>query len=254
MATLTQLSSKKFGQLKIAPNAHINNASKRHVINLSAIEISNAATCFPLFITRNTTNGGWAFSAMTSFEPGQNLYIKDNKWTPVFNPASLRTYPLFLMQSTDNSESYTIGFDQQSDDFSDTDGIDLFNDDGSATQHLSDITRMLDSELTNIKQTYDFGNTLEQHGLLKELDLKVIYKDGTNNVIKGLHTIDEDALQALDSETLSQLNKSGYLTPIHALLVSLYQLNVLLDKNNALASKPPISEVKMEVSKEFTHS
>lgn len=254
MATLTELSIKDHQGLKIAPNAHIQFAAKQHVLNISAAEIANAATCFPIFVSRNNTTGSWVFSAMTSFELGQNLYVQDQHWTPIFNPMSMRTYPLFLMPSEKKEKTFTVGFNEESDALSTTDGTDLFQQDGKATEHLADVTQMLNDELNKLKQSYEFGNVIEKLGLLKEVDLKVQYQDGTTNVIKGLHTINEDVLQAMDGEKLMQLNKVGYLTPIHALLVSLFQLNVLVNKNNALDYKPKVTAVKMEVSKEATHS
>jgi hypothetical protein len=252
MPKLTELTSKKHKDLKIAPQAHIKHAAKQHVVQLSAAEIANAATCFPVFVTRNNVNGGWVVSAMTSFELDQNLYVNDDSWSVAFNPASLRTYPLYLMQSPDNEKSFTVGFNEESDAFSTTDGIDLFQADGSATEHLTDVTRMLETELTNVKQTFEFGNVLDKLGLLKEIDLKVQYQDGTTNVIKGLHTINEDTLQTIDAEKLAQLNKIGYLTPIHALLISIFQLNVLVNKHNANDGKMKVKAVKMEVSKDPT--
>lgn len=254
MAKLTELTSKLHKDLKIAPSAHMEYAARQHVMQVSAVEIANAASCFPIFITRNNQNGNWAFSAMTSFELEQNLFVQNHTWTPVFHPASLRTYPLYLMQSENKENSFTVGFNAQSDAFSRTEGIPLFQEDGKATEHLTEVTRTLENELSNIQQTYEFGKVLEQLGLLKELDLKVQYQDGTINVIKGLHTINEDVLQAMDAEKLMQLNKVGYLTPIHALLISLYQLNVLVNKNNAIGTKPRVAAVKMEVSKEVTHA
>lgn len=254
MATLTELSSKQHKQLKVAPNAPINYAAKQHVLNLAAVELANAASSFPVFITRNTINGGWAFSAMTSFELNENLFIQNDKWEAVYQPVSMRTYPLYLMQAPTDEKQYTIGFNEQSDAFSNTQGAPLFDETGAATPHLSEVTKLLETELTNLRSSYEFGQTLEQLNLLKEIDVQVQYADGTNNTIKGLNTINEDVLNTLDGDKLEQLNKAGYLTPIHALLISLFHLNTLINKNNSIATKSTISAVKMEVSKEFTHN
>lgn len=254
MAVLTELSSKLHQNLKIAPNAQIKHAAKLHVIQITAVEIANAATSFPIFITRNKVNASWAFSAMTSFELEQNLYVQDNIWASIFHPTSLRTFPLYLMQSPNKEKSYTVGFNEQSDAFSTIEGLPLFHDDGKASEYLMEVTHLLDTELNNLKQSFEFGNALESLGLLKELDLKVQYADGTINVIKGLHTIDEDALKELDGDKLKQLSSVGYLTPIHALLVSLFQLNMLVTKNNAIDNKPKVASVKMEVCADVTNN
>lgn len=252
MATLTELSSKAHTSLKVAPGVQIKHAEKQHVMHLQAAELANAATSFPVFISRNANTGAYAFSAMTSFEINQNLFVQDGKWQGVFQPKSLRTFPLFLMQSKGENKGFTVGFDAESNNFSETEGTVLFEQDGKASQYLSEVTRMLESDISAIRQSYEFAKTLEEFGLLKEIDIQVQYAAGPANTIKGLMTINEEALQSLSAEKLASLAKSGYLMPIHALLMSLFNLNVLVNKNNAIEGKAQVSAVKMEVSKEFS--
>lgn len=254
MATLTELSSKEHKDLKVSPGVQIKYASKQHVMPLSAAEISNAATCFPVFVTRNNVNGSLVFSAMTSFELEQNLFVQDDNWAPVFQPNSLRTYPFYLMQSEKSEQQFTIGFDAQSNDLSPLEGTILFDEQGKASQYLTQVTRILESELGAIKQSLEFGKALEEFKLLRVMDLHVQYENGQTHTITGLHTINEEAMQLLSAEQLSTLNKAGYLMPIHALLMSLFNLNALITKNNALAHKAKVSSIKMEVSKDFTHA
>jgi hypothetical protein len=246
MATLTELKPDEHKDLKIAPGAAINFASQQHVLSLAAIELANAATSFPIFASQNTTNGNWSFTAMTSFELSNNLFVKNEQWEATYQPTCLRTYPLYLMPSAKGGDQYTIGFNAQSDAFSDSQGIALFGDDNKASAHLSDITNALNGELGNLRQTLEFGKTLETLNLLKEVELKVQYQDGTTNLIKGLHTLNEDSFKNLSDDKLAQLNKVGYLTPIHALLISLFNLNALINRNNDLPNKPQVASIKMD--------
>ncbi len=78
--------------------------------------------------------------------------------------------------------------------------------------------------------------------------------DGDPNTIKGLHTIDEDRFQTLSIEELDSLRKQGYLMPIHAMLISLLQVNRLITINNENVERARIVEVKMEVAKDATIS
>ena len=253
MPLLTELTSAQHVNLKVKPEAVIEYAKKQHVLNLSATELAHAATCFPTFVTRNNHDGDWAFSAMTSFETGHNLFVQGNQWQTVFQPSSMRTYPLYLMQKTDRSNSFCIGFDAESDAFSEKQGKQLFESSGKASEHLSMVTQLLEDQLKEIKATYAFAQKLEMLGLLKAVDLQVIYQDGQTNLIKGLHTINEDVLGTLSSESLSELNEAGYLMPIHAMLMSILQINVLINKHNMTTDGIKVVNVKMEVSKAFSH-
>lgn len=253
MPSLTELTSAKHQQLKVNPQTVIDHARKQHVLHLSASEIANAASCFPIFISRNNQNGDWAFSAMTSLTLNQNLFVQGNAWQSVFQPVTMRTYPLYLMQKPDGSDSYCVGFDESSNAFSYDHGKSLFESDGQASAHLSMVTQLLETQLKDIQQTYLFAQKLEELSLLKEMDLKIVRADGQVDTIKGLHTIDEDKLRTLDAQLLAELNTLGYLIPIHAMLLSIYQLNVLINKHNVFNENQQITNVKMEVSKEFAH-
>ena len=250
MNKLVELSSTKHKNYKIAPDATARLASKQHIMNLRAHEIANAATCFPVFATRNTHDGGMAFSAMTSFEVGTNLFVDSNKWQPVFMPLSLQTHPVYLMQSPRDEKSYTFGILEDSDDFSSSEGIALFDEQGKPSDKLNQINSSLQASVQQDVQTHQFAKDLDQLKLFKALDLNVQYNDGQLQKIQGLQTIDEERLQNLATEELESLHQKGYMTPIHAILISLFQVNVLINKNNARNPNQGIVQVKMEVSKE----
>ncbi|MBU3002299.1 SapC family protein [Paraglaciecola arctica] len=252
MPLLTELSSQNHHNLKIIPSGIIEHAAKQHLLQLRASEIANAACSFPVFLSRNNVNGAWAFSAMCGIELQHNLFVIDGHWQSVFQPLSAQTYPFYLMQLENQEKQYGVGFDAQSAALSEQQGEALFNADKQASPHLSKVTQALDSEINSLSQTHQLTQTLEQLSLIKALDLHIVYGDGQTNRITGLHTIDEDRLRSLPGDTLVNLNDAGYLTPIHAMLMSIYQLNSLINRHNALPGKASISTIKMEVSKSNT--
>lgn len=253
MARLTELSNQHHKTMCIAPKAAVRYAAKQHVMNLQASELAHASTCFPVFVSRNTRNGQLSLSALASFVSNRNLFLHNDLWQPVFKPSSLLTYPLYLMQSPTNEQSFTIGFDADSGDITEESGTALFSDDGKATAELMEITKLLNAELTNTQQSMAFLKAMDELDLLKSVDLQVQYQIGQTEVIRGLYTIDEERFQTLSIEQLDQLRKMGYLMPIHALLISLLQVNMLINKHNATEDLPSISAVKIEVSKDLTN-
>ena len=249
MPELVELSSTEHTSKKVVASAVIEHASTQHVLHINASEIAQAATCFPVFMSRNNDNGQFVFSAMTSFTIKRNLFVRNSVWEAVFQPASVQTYPLYLMKSAEDDTKFTVGFDPDSPALSDTEGKPLFAEVGKASEHLSMVTQLLETNLQGFQQNYNLAQTLERLNLLKEIDLQVVYQDGQHNTIKGLHTINEDVFRTLPAEELAKLNESGYLMPIHAMLMSLFQLNVLINKNNASDDLLKVTTVKMEVSK-----
>ena len=253
MARLTELSSQLHQNMCIAPNAASDYASKQHIMQLQATELPHAATCFPVFVSRNSRNGQLSLSALASFVMHKNLFLDKGLWQPVFKPQRLQTHPLYLMQSPSDEKQFTIGFDADSNDIVSGQGSALFSADGKASPALTEITRLLNNELTMTHQSHTFLKKLDELDLLKPVDLQVQYQVGETEVITGLYTINEDNLQTLPIEQLDQLRKSGYLTPIHALLISLLQINMLINKHNASDDLPTITAVKIEASKEQTN-
>jgi len=59
-------------------------------------------------------------------------------------------------------------------------------------------------------------------------------------------------MQLLSAEQLAHLNTKGYLAPIHAILLSILQLNSIVKKNNANDELKNIGQVKLETSKQST--
>ncbi len=254
MPTLTELKSAAHSNLKIAPNATTDITSRQHMLSVQAAELANAATCFPVLISRNSQNGRLSISALTSFTAGQNLFVSETGWEPVFQPISVQTLPLYLMQLPSDPNQFTVGFDAQSGHLSEQSGTALFDAEGKATATLTEKSKLLETELNHYRQTFAFLNALEEHGLLKPIDIQVQFQDGHTNVIQGLYTINEDSLQTMDISALDGLRSQGYLMPIHALLMSLYQVNVLVNRHNARQPELPIKAVKIEVSKNLTNN
>ncbi|TQV69904.1 SapC family protein [Exilibacterium tricleocarpae] len=250
MAELVELTSGKHGKLKVVDNCAVAFAARQHVMNLRVAEIGKAVSSFPVFFTKNTRTGDWALSAVTSFEQGVNLFVENDKWTATYQPTGIQTYPLFLMRSPKDKNGYTVGIDATSQAFSEQQGEALFDDRGKASLYLSRVTVLLEADIKNDIQTYQFMQKLEELNLFKSIDIQVHYEDGSVQTLKGLHTLDEDKLQSLQNEQLSELNKTGYLIPMHAVLISIYQLNALIKKHNVVERFTKVKKIKLELTKD----
>ncbi|MEH6569904.1 MAG: SapC family protein [Halioglobus sp.] len=252
MTELVELSSNTHGGLRVVENCSLDVAAKQHVVNLRVAEIGKAVSGLPVFMTKNPQSGGWALSAICSFEPGQNLFVENARWTATYLPTSMQTYPLFLMRSPNDEKSYTVGIDEQSQAFSSKSGEALFDKQGKASLYLSKTTALLEADIKNDIQTFQFLSRLDELGLMKSIDVQVHYADDSVNTIRGLHTVDEDSLQSLAPEQLEELNKNGYLLSIHAMLISTFQLNSLIAKHNQKGLGTVVRQVKLESSKDVT--
>ncbi|MFT6989673.1 MAG: hypothetical protein ACJASL_001646 [Paraglaciecola sp.] len=252
MTELVELNSKKHQELRVKPNCTIALATTQQIMKLRVTEASKAVTSFPVFFTRDQRTGGWVLSALTSLENGSNLFVKQHQWECAFQPSSMQTYPLFLMQSEQQKNNFTIGVMEQSDAFSKELGEPLFDTNGRPSLYLSRMQKLLEADIKNDIQTMKFSQKLVELNLLKSISLSIHYQDDSVQNLNGLHSINEDTLHSLSAQQLDELNKLGYLIPIHAMLISIFQLNSLVKKNNELQSLKAIKQLKIEVARDRT--
>ena len=250
MSELVELSSTQHQGLKVRVNCGVEVAATQQIVKLRVNEVGRAAGNFPIFFTRSAQDGALVLSALTSFESQQNMFVKDGQWQSTYQPSAIKTFPFFLMRSKSDAKSYTIGIDEKNQVFSKEHGELLFEGNGKASMHLSRAKVLLEADIQNDIHTFQFGKELEQMGLLKSIDLVVQYQDGTNQSITGLITIDEDKINTLSAEQLHGLNQQGYLVQIHALLISIYQLNSIIQKQNSRIDLPKVAQLKIEVAKD----
>lgn len=250
MTQLVELDPVKHGNLKIKPNCALQVAKNQHAIGLRVNELSKASCNFPIFFSRMDETGDWSLSAITSYHVGSNLFIQKGAWHATYFPASMQTYPIFLMNKPSAEKNYTFGIVEENPAFSQDEGEPLFDDKGNASIYLSRTKALLENGINGTAHTFQFLEAIKQHDLFKALDLQVQYVDGTLSTIKGLHTVDEEKLASLKADDYLTLREKGYLPAIYAMLTSLYQLNALLLIHNNVEGSTKIQQVKMEVSKD----
>ncbi len=245
---LVELSAKTHADLRVDPACAIKVAQHQHLINLKVSEVSMAVSSSPVFFSRMSDKGDWTLSAINSFEMNQNLFVENDQWTATHLPIGMQTFPFFLMKKDGEENNFTIGINEASDSFSKDEGENLFED-GKASIRLSQATAQLEVEIKNDIHTYQFGKKLDELELIKAVDVQVVYQEGKINTLKGLNTIDETKLMDLDSEQFEELRKLGYLAPIYAILISIYQFNNLIRLHNA-QHENKVAQVKLEVPKD----
>ena len=245
MTELVELSNSEHGKLKVTDNAAITFIKQQHILTIRVKEITQAISSFPVFLVKNLHTGLWYISALSSFEMGQNLFVRDKKWDAVFTPTSMQTFPFFLMNLAGENQGYTIGIAPNEQAFSASQGQSIFEPTGKPSFLLSRVKTLLEADIKNDIQSYQFAEKLESMDLIKRINLVVQYGDGTVQTLKGMNTIDETKLQQLSNDDLGALNKLGYLMPIHAMLMSIIQLNSLIQKHNNVEGNKTISQVKL---------
>jgi hypothetical protein len=93
--------------------------------------------------------------------------------------------------------------------------------------------------------TQRFINKLIELKLLDPIVLRVQYTSGQQRNINGMQSISEKRLHELSDEQILELHKAGFLGAIYAILLSLGQLNRLVQMSGEGAS--PIQSLQLKI-------
>lgn len=247
---MSELSNTQHQAIKINPNAGVEYAKTQHLVNLRANEVAKSACDLPIFLARNAHNGSHTISGLTSFSAGQSLFVSNNQWQALYTPVCMQTQPLYLLTREANSSDYFIAIDEQSSAVNTQQGESLFDAKGNPSLYLTAQQKLLESDLKNDYQTYQFTQEIARLGLIKNIDIVLQFEQGEAQTIQGLSTVDEDKLQTLDSDTIANLHKQGYLSVINSMLISLFQLNALVKRHNQHPELMPLKQIKLELSRD----
>lgn len=250
MPEFVELSNTAHKHLKVDPQSSIKFVEGQQIMRVRVAEVAQAATNFPIVFTRNGRDGSWVLSILTSLTQQHNSFVKNGEWQASFLPSTMQTHPLYLINSGKDENTYTIGIDEHSDAFSVDQGESLFDDKGAPTLYLSRIKARLEADIKRDMETFHFTQKLEQLALLKPIDLNIQLATGGAQKLAGLYVLDEAKLKQLSGEQLAELNGAGYLVPMHAMLISLFQMNTLINRNNAQNPENKVTKLKMEVAKD----
>jgi hypothetical protein len=194
-------------------------------------ELSRAAFDYPVLIAKVEED---IFPvALLSLKENENLLVNGKgAWEKEFHiPSFLKTYPFILTKPEWNMESRVMydkayyGINKK-----DTDSIEIINS-GKLTQIGKRIMDKLQEHYVNFEKTKQIFTIVENMGLLKEAEVKMVGKDqNVNYLLKGFYEIDTEKLNNLDDEKLLMLAKNGILSLIHFHLASFANMQKLINR------------------------
>jgi len=232
MANLAPIKKEAHQNLKIAAKRGLPDISKQHIITTHAREFAQLATCFPIFFIND--NGRYRSVLMTGLEAGENLYYKPENGLleSLFMPQALAMTPFSLGLDPEKEKTLTACVDLDSEFVGEDKDLPLFDENGEETDLLKSVQEGLGNLYNSEVLTEKFVKELTENDLLHELQLNIDFASGEKKKLVGLFGINEEKLQALSDEKVLDFTKRGLYVPIHALLLSLGQVNRLAKLRN----------------------
>ncbi|MBT0585515.1 SapC family protein [Alteromonas oceanisediminis] len=222
------LDKNKHKELKVSAQAGFEFAKGSHLAAATIREFAQLAGSMPIVFIKDPQSGNYHVVAMLGTEQNTNFYVVDGKWQGPYVPMNIQRYPFDVRPDGDK---LGVFFDENSDVVGDT-GEALFTEDGEATEFLNKRQQFL-SELANSEMlTQRFVKKVVELDLLEEIQVQLTYENGQQRNVTGMQSINEKKLRELDDAQVLEMHKNGFLGAIYATMVSLGQLNRLIELSN----------------------
>jgi hypothetical protein len=224
------LDRERHAELKLDRGAGYGFARSSNSVMLSGEEFAAASASYPVVFV--DIGGGRLFPvALLGLRARENLFVRaSGAWEAGrYVPAFVRRYPFVL------TDDQNVCFDEAAPALKGRKGEPLFAPDGASTPVLAETLAFLSAYQRTIDETQRFVDRLSTLALLKPIALQVAVDADAPFRLKGLHVVDEAALNALQDEALLPLFRAGWLGWIHAHLTSLARIDDLGARSRARA-------------------
>ena len=232
------LDREKHRKLKVRATGSFGFAGKANSLYLAGVEFNEACKEYAIVFTR-VGSGRTVPVAMLGLRSRENLFVdSQGKWDAGYIPAFVRRYPFVLSELPGRAEM-AVCVDEAFTGLNSAEGEALFDAKGGDTPFLHNAVDFLQRYQAEYLRTEAFCQRLEQAGLLMEMNAKADLVDGRSFTINGLMIVDEKKLLALPDATALSLFHSGELHLISMHLVSLSNMQKLVDRMAARGSSLP---------------
>lgn len=239
MAGYTILDPKVHQNLKVITDRGNEFGENQHLIPVTADELKALVSEYTICFLKDNQTGQFGINAITGFEPGENLFLKDSKWTARYVPLHLVRQPFMVgIQGNEGDqpspENTVVTINLESTRVSQDKGESLFDEQGKPTAYLKHINNLLVNLVQGVLRTEQFIQTILQLELLAPIKFDVTLASGEKKSFGGMYGIDEEKLSALSGDALQNFHQKGYLQACHLINASFPQIQKLIDWKNKI--------------------
>lgn len=194
---------------------------------------------YPIVFTKNTETGQFQAVALLGFEAGENLFLDENGWNASYIPLSIMRQPFLIGYQRAEKEGVAIkemvvSVDMDNPRVNESEGEAVFLEHGGSSVYLEQVTSLLKLISDGFERNSAFIDMLIGMDLLESFVLDVELDDGSQHLMSGFYTINEESLAGLTGDDLVILNNNGHLEPIYMAIASMSNIPKLIAMRNTL--------------------
>jgi hypothetical protein len=167
--------------------------------------------------------------ALLGLDKGENLFVEGGRWTSRYVPATLARGPFFLGLRDSGEQELAVHVDLDDPRVGADGGEPLFREHGGNSAYLDHVTSRLHMIHEGLASAPALFATLDELGLIQPIEIDVQLDEGTCYQLRSMFTIGMEQFQALSSEGVERLHRSGFLAPAIFIRSSLPNLNQLVE-------------------------
>jgi hypothetical protein len=227
--SVESLNSETHKHLKISPSQDFRFAAQTNSVPLSGVEFAEAGKEYPIAFAKGEEGQAPVPVAVLGLENHENLLVSPTGiWEGRYIPAFVRRYP-FVLAGGPQDQQLTVCVDRECPRLGEQEGEPLFVN-GEPSAFMRQTLDFLQDFQRQVQLTAQFAQRLVDFGLLVERQVDAVAATGERYSLAGLWVVDEAALRALNQERVYELFQSGELALIYLHLISLSNLNRILER------------------------
>ncbi|MEI6984989.1 MAG: SapC family protein [Rhodospirillaceae bacterium] len=210
-------------------------AAQSNSVPVNLVEFPHLLRDYPIAFT--ATSPAMPVAVMGLRQDENLLVDADGNWAPgVYVPAYVRRYPFIFMENP-GGDLLTLCVDEAEGVLA-ADAAEPLLVNGVASESTKAGLEFCSAYQQALRETRAFAEAVEASGILVERRVDVTLPDNQGFALTGFRVIDEAAFAALSDSTILEWRRLGWLTGIHAQLLSSFSWQRLLD---AVARRLPVA-------------
>lgn len=195
----------------------------RHFVEIAPREVAQAASTYPVLVTKDADSGGFLLGVVLGFEEGENLFADAMDAGAAYRPLQIQREGFWiaderLAADLDHPRFGTAG--------------EALYDDGAPTPFLDGVAEALRELRSGPPMAAAFLGRLAALNLLAPLDLELSFDNGSRHVLEDLYTINGEALRGIDDAAALELFRRGWLQLAYLVINSLKHVPALAKRKN----------------------
>jgi len=196
-------------------------------------EYSDVQREYPIFFRKDAATGEFQSIALLGFEKGENLFLDSGRWDAHYLPGIIARGPFLIgfqerLIDGEMRREPVIHVDLDNPRISFTEGKPVFLPAGGNSPYLNQVASVLRGIHEGMEVSKAMFAAFTALDLIEPIQLEVKISEEETYNLAGLHTISQEKLRALDSDSLFRLHRAGFLQGAFLALASVNNVKKLM--------------------------